>query len=309
MNGLEMPEAPELGSLQLAWLEELGLDRRLLSRYTVRTETAPAQETPKQAGSPEAAHIPGVAAGDAASSAPAADSASTRDGVAAARGLLRSLLGKKDAAPLPLPAVPEDRPSAKTTEAAPEPGTLDALRHAVLHCQACALHQDRGTGVFGEGNTQSPAWLVIGEAPGTMDDRVGAPFQGRSGELLRAMLKAAGADASADVFFTNVVKCRPIANRPPVAEEVAQCGLHLRSQVALLQPGRILALGRVAAAALTGQDADLESLRGKVWQYECVSGRRIPVIATYHPGWLLTHPYHKAGAWQDLRLARDLGKD
>lgn len=311
-----MPVAPVLGSLQLAWLEELGLERRLLTRYAVKADPAPvlieiaSEPEPEQSSGRAAVQTENSNKPAVGHRAPQSSTKASEDEVAAARGLLRSIIGKKEpvAPKLSAAAGEADRLSKQAPKDMSEPGTIAALRHEVMVCQACALHKDRSTDVFGGGNEQSPAWLVIGEAPSHMDERVGEPFQGRSGKLLHAMLKAAGADVSADVFFTNVVKCRPIGNRPPVAEEVAQCGLHLRSQIALLQPERILALGRVAACALTGQDQDLEALRAQIWQYSCVSGRQIPVVATYHPGWLLTHPQHKAGAWEDLKLARGLDR-
>jgi DNA polymerase len=145
--------------------------------------------------------------------------------------------------------------------------------------------------------------MLIGEAPGEQDDRVGLPFQGSAGVLLRAMLETVGVGADASVFMTNLIKCRPLGNRTPRAEEIAACQPYLLRQIELLQPVRILALGRLAAQALLGADADLERLRGKVHVLESETGRQIPLIVTYHPASLLSRPQHKANAWRDLHLA------
>jgi DNA polymerase len=148
--------------------------------------------------------------------------------------------------------------------------------------------------------------MIVGEAPGDHDDRVGLPFQGRAGELLRAMLASVGVQPDTPVFYTNIVKCRPLGNRTPEAAEIAACMPFLKRQIDLLQPQRILALGRLAAQALLGVDADLEALRKKVHHVRDESGRLIPMVATYHPASLLLRAHHKADAWADLNLARSV---
>lgn len=160
--------------------------------------------------------------------------------------------------------------------------------------------------MFGMGATQRPAWMIIGEAPGGQDDRVGLPFQGKAGALLQAMLASVGVQADTPVFYTNIVKCRPLGNRTPEAGEIAACMPFLKRQIELLQPQRILALGRLAAQALLGVDAELETLRQKVHHVPDESGGLVPMVATYHPASLLLRSHHKADAWADLNLARSV---
>jgi len=184
------------------------------------------------------------------------------------------------------------------------------LRATVAGCQACGLCKSRKNTVFGVGDTQA-RWLVVGEAPGENEDLQGEPFVGQAGQLLDNMLKAVGlsrkGQGAKGVFITNVLKCRPPANRNPQPEEMLQCEPYLRRQVALLRPTIILALGRFAAQSLlqpTLPDVatiPLGKLRGQVHQYEGV-----PVIVSYHPAYLLRTPQDKAKAWADLCLALEV---
>jgi len=185
-------------------------------------------------------------------------------------------------------------------EPAPAPGRdWEALRQQVAGCTRCALHSGRTQTVFGVGNREAD-WMVIGEAPGAEEDRRGEPFVGRAGQLLNAMLRGVGLAREA-VYIANILKCRPPNNRDPQPEEVACCEPYLREQVALVQPGLILAVGRVAAQNLLKTDAPLGRLRGRLHRY---GPRKVPVVVTYHPAYLLRNPVDKRKAWDDLCLAR-----
>lgn len=176
---------------------------------------------------------------------------------------------------------------------------LDVLRTRVANCTACALHQGRTQTVFGVGD-HNAQWMVVGEAPGAEEDRLGEPFVGRAGQLLNAMLLAIGLSREA-VYIANVVKCRPPGNRDPAPEETAACEPYLQHQIALINPRVILVVGRIAAHNLLKTDAPLGTLRGKRWSY---ADTGIPVIVTYHPAYLLRSPKEKRKAWEDLQFAK-----
>jgi uracil-DNA glycosylase len=175
-----------------------------------------------------------------------------------------------------------------------------ALQDAVSSCQACKLCSGRTNTVFGVGDVHAD-WLIVGEAPGENEDRQGEPFVGQAGKLLDNMLKALGLDRRSKVYIANVLKCRPPGNRNPEPEEVAQCEPFLKRQVQLLQPKIILAMGRFAVQTLLGTTEPIGKLRGRVYEYAGV-----PVVATYHPAYLLRNLPDKAKAWADLCLAQDL---
>lgn len=174
----------------------------------------------------------------------------------------------------------------------------DALRAAVSACRDCPLHATRTQGVFGVGDTAAD-WLIVGEAPGADEDRLGEPFVGQAGKLLDAMLGAIDLKRGEDVYIANVLKSRPPGNRDPKPEEVAACLPYLERQIDLIRPKLILALGRFAAQSLLVTDASIARMRGKLHEYHGV-----PLIVTYHPAYLLRNPADKAKAWEDLCLAR-----
>src|SRR5262249_7352829 len=152
-------------------------------------------------------------------------------------------------------------------------------------------------------------WMLVGEAPGAEEDQRGEPFVGQAGRLLDNMLAAAGlsrqGESPQSVYIANVLKCRPPGNRNPEPSEVALCEPFLLRQVELVQPGVIVVMGRFAAQSLLRTDATIASLRGRTHHIE-VGGRRVPIIVTYHPAYLLRNLADKAKSWADLCLAREV---
>jgi DNA polymerase len=195
------------------------------------------------------------------------------------------------------PDLPATSPPSGPRGSGQQLDTLDALAARVAECTACRLHQSRNTTVFGEGNASS-GLLFIGEGPGAEEDRTGRPFVGQAGQLLDRMLAALGLDRGA-VYIANTVKCRPPGNRDPKEDEMDACAPFLDRQIELLAPRVIVALGRVAAQRLTGSSKPLGALRGR-----CSSYRGVPLLATYHPAYLLRTPVDKRKAWEDLKLVR-----
>jgi len=177
----------------------------------------------------------------------------------------------------------------------------DELRAAVSQCTGCALHSSRQQTVFGVGDTNAQL-LVIGEAPGADEDRIGEPFVGRAGQLLNAMLRAIGL-ARESVYIANILKCRPPGNRDPKPEEATTCTPYLARQIGLLQPRAVLALGRISAQWLLRSELPVGRLRGEI---HSLNPWDVPLIVSYHPAYLLRSPAAKAKAWQDLLLVREL---
>ncbi|HEY3488388.1 MAG TPA: uracil-DNA glycosylase [Gammaproteobacteria bacterium] len=203
------------------------------------------------------------------------------------------------------------RPQAQTAVAAviPAPASVslrdstgmnwEELAGCVAGCSKCSLHGGRTQTVFGVGN-RTAEWMIIGEAPGAEEDARGEPFVGRAGQLLNAMLQAIGLQRQ-QVYIANILKCRPPNNRDPQPEEVEQCRPYLRRQIELVAPRVILAVGRIAAQNLLLTEETIGRLRGRIHRH-AESG--VPVVATYHPAYLLRKPGDKRKAWQDLQLAR-----
>jgi DNA polymerase len=192
-------------------------------------------------------------------------------------------------------------------EPGPDRGGWEALASEVDACRACGLCEGRRQAVLGVGN-HGAHWMAVGEAPGADEDERGEPFVGQAGRLLDNMFAAIGISRTGTgpggVYIANVVKCRPPANRNPEPAEIASCAQFLQRQIALVRPRLLLAFGKFAAHALTGSEAAVGTLRGRVHPGTAASCG-IPVIVTWHPAYLLRTPSEKARAWVDLCLAAE----
>ncbi len=193
-------------------------------------------------------------------------------------------------------------PAPAHTDAAIASLDWPALRERVAGCTACKLCEGRRQTVFGVGNPRAH-WMIVGEAPGEQEDQQGEPFVGKSGRLLDNMLRAVALTRDANepakqVYIANTIKCRPPGNRNPEPVELERCEPYLARQLQLVQPRIIVAMGRFAVQSLLRSTEPLGRLRGKVHRYQGV-----PLIATYHPAYLLRNPEEKARAWDDLCLA------
>ncbi len=177
-----------------------------------------------------------------------------------------------------------------------------ALQNEVADCQQCDLCNTRTQTVFGSGNNNAD-WLLISEAPKESEALEGKSFTGQADLLLTEMIRALGLHKD-EVFITNIIKCNPPNNRDPNGEETKACYAYLQRQIKLIKPKIILAIGRVATQSLLNTKEPMSKLRGVPHQ---VAG--IPLIAVYHPNYLLRSLLEKRKAWQDLQLAiEQIGK-
>ncbi len=186
-------------------------------------------------------------------------------------------------------------------EGAPQPrsqdqssGQLEELKKTCLGCNLCQLRGGCARVVFGDGNNRARL-MLIGEAPGADEDRVGLPFVGRAGQLLDRILAAAEIDRE-KIFITNVVKCRPPGNRLPLQPEVEACLPYLKKQIELINPQIIVCLGALATKTLIKKSAAITRDRGK---WHNIDGRL--VIATFHPAALLRDPSREKDVWEDFK--------
>lgn len=261
------PSTLSLSALQIAWLAELGIEKPWL----------PAQ-----------AALPAQHAGEAVrKSPPPPRPAKQAPPVVAAKSATQKIVQ-----------------TSLTPEHVAGLADLAALSAAVHACTACGLCSARQQAIMGEGVTQ-PAIMVVGEAPGEQDDRQGQAFVGRPGVLLDNMLAAIQSGRGHDAYVTTIIKCRPTGNRNPRPEEVEACQPYLMREIALQQPFTILALGRFAAQALLGSEEPLQALRERTHSIQ-VGERIIPLVVSYNPSYLLSHPNEKAAAWKDLQRLKAL---
>ena len=235
----------------------------------------PMPEAP-QASAPRAAPVTAIDAAPAASSADMDDSTAWFD-----------------EAPVPARAAPVSDEAIAAMDWA-------QLRTAVATCTRCQLCNTRRNAVNGRGATDA-SWIALAAGPSRLDEKDNQPVAGEAGQLLDNMLKAIALKPDADVYVTNLVKCRPAAedgtDRPPTIDELTACRPYLHRELQLTGASMAMTFGQHAAQGLMMGPA----ARGKVMRY---GAAELPVVATYHPDDLLRRPEDKAKAWGDLCLAK-----
>ena len=181
--------------------------------------------------------------------------------------------------------------------------SVEALAALVASFDGCPLKRTATNTVFIDGNPGAPV-MIIGEAPGADEDRIGRPFVGRAGQLLDRMLAAIGLDRSG-VLITNVIYWRPPGNRTPTAAEIASCLPFVFRLIALVRPKLLVLSGGTAAGALLAQGQGITRLRGR-WFDLAVPGldQPVPTLPMFHPSFLLRTPERKRETWRDLLSLR-----
>ncbi len=178
--------------------------------------------------------------------------------------------------------------------------TVGELAAAVAAFDGCSLKRTATNTVFADGNPAAPL-MVIGEAPGADEDRIGRPFVGRSGQLLDRMLAAIGLFRADNAYITNILFWRPPGNRKPTPDETAACLPFVRRHIALIRPRAVLLCGGTAAAALLDRSEGITKLRGRWFDLDVPGlAAPVPTMPTYHPSFLLRAPARKNESWRDL---------
>ena len=263
------------------------VDEQPVPERPVREQPAPVAarasmpEAAPPVNAPRAAPVTTVDAAPAAPSAPRADMAAD-DSTA-----------WFDEAPVPTRAAPVSDEAIAAMDWA-------QLRTAVATCTRCQLCTTRRNAVNGRGATDA-SWIALAAGPSRLDEKDNQPVAGEAGQLLDNMLKAIALKPDADVYVTNLVKCRPAAedgtDRPPTIDELTACRPYLHRELQLTGASMAMTFGQHAAKGLMMGPA----ARGKVMRY---GAAELPVVATYHPDDLLRRPEDKAKAWGDLCLAK-----
>ena len=172
---------------------------------------------------------------------------------------------------------------------------LDELEEKIKGCNRCKLCKTRQNIVFGVGNKNAKI-MFIGEGPGADEDKQGLPFVGKAGQLMNMAFQGLGIKRQ-EVYITNIVKCRPPANRVPEQDEAEACLNYLRNQVILVKPKVIVLLGGTALKNVLGKEYSITASRGK-W----IEQKGIMYMPTWHPAALLRDENKKIEFWKDLKV-------
>jgi uracil-DNA glycosylase family 4 len=258
----------------LAWQLELGADEAIgeapVDRFAETAAVASVANVPA-AASPRA---PTIATGATANARPGAEGASQGD-----------------------------RPSPR--ELAGAATTLEELAEAMRGFDGSPLKRSARSFVFCDGMPGARV-MVIGEAPGGDEDRVGRPFVGRAGQLLDRMLAAITLSRTAPApenaaYITNILPWRPPGNRTPSEDEAMLFLPFVERHIELAKPDFILSLGNTPTKALLNTTAGIKRMRGH-WVRHAASG--LPLLPSFHPAYLLRTPADKRLAWRDLLCLR-----
>jgi DNA polymerase len=177
--------------------------------------------------------------------------------------------------------------------------TLAELEAAIRGFEGCALKRTAKNTVFADGTPGAPV-MIVGEAPGADEDRLGKPFVGVSGQLMDRMMGAIGLTRDGGFYITNILFWRPPGNRTPTTTEQGMCLAFTRRHIELAKPKVLVLAGGVAVKAVLDTTEGITRLRGKWTSYTLGDGTVIPAMPTFHPAYLLRTPASKRQSWQDL---------
>ena len=179
---------------------------------------------------------------------------------------------------------------------------LNEIAGEVMQCQSCALCKGRSTVVAGKGSGATIRLFIIGHwLPVFEGSGLQAVFGLEEDQMLARMLTAINLPME-EAFITNVIKCGVGPDIQPQAEHIDACSSYLQRQIRAASPQLICTMGMVATRTLLRQSQPLSKLRGRFHTYKAADGVEIPLLPTYHPGYLLQNPEMKTATWQDLQL-------
>ncbi|HZX86105.1 MAG TPA: uracil-DNA glycosylase, partial [Reyranella sp.] len=188
--------------------------------------------------------------------------------------------------------------------------SIEELEAAVRAFEGCALKRTAKNTVFADGVAGSPV-MIVGEAPGADEDRLGKPFVGVSGQLMDRMFDAIGMSRERDLYITNILFWRPPGNRTPTLAEQAICMAFTRRHIELARPKVLVLAGGTAAKSVLDTTEGIMRLRGKWTTLSLDDGSTVPTLPTFHPAYLLRTPASKRQSWSDLlsldKKLRELG--
>ena len=188
--------------------------------------------------------------------------------------------------------------------------TLEELRIVISEFEGLSLKKTATNLVFCDGNSKSSV-MLIGDAPGADEDRLGKPFVGVSGKLLDSILKYINLDRNEQnpkkaLYLSNILNWRPPGNRTPSLSEIEVSLPFIEKHIALVKPKILILCGGISAKALLGRSEGILRLRKSCYDYKPQTKElgldvsAISAIVTYNPVYLLSTPSQKKAVWADM---------
>jgi len=175
---------------------------------------------------------------------------------------------------------------------------LKELKKQINSIENCNLKKNSQNLVLGDGNINSPI-MLIGEAPGTEEDKSGTTFKGEVGELLNKMLLAIDIKRQ-NIYNGYAINFRPPEDRKPTSKEIKRYSFFLKEHVSIINPKIVILMGSTAMEAVTGINNKISSERGK-WKEMILKNKTFPLMITFNPSYLIRFPENKKYSWIDLK--------
>ena len=179
---------------------------------------------------------------------------------------------------------------------------LEKLKKQINSIENCNLKDNSQNLVLGNGNINSPI-MLIGEAPGTEEDKTIKTFKGEVGELLDKMLLAIEIKRQ-NIYCSYAVNFRPPEDRKPTSQEIKRYSVFLKEHISIINPKIIILMGSSAMEALTGINSKISSERGK-WKEVILKNKTYPLIISFSPSYLIRFPENKKYSWKDLKKIKN----
>tara|TARA_A100001011_G_scaffold5113_1_gene5959 strand:+ start:132 stop:851 length:720 start_codon:yes stop_codon:yes gene_type:complete len=178
---------------------------------------------------------------------------------------------------------------------------LEELKNKINSIENCSLKDNSQNLVLGDGNMNSPI-MLIGEAPGIEEDKIGITFKGEIGELLNKMLIAIKIKRQ-NIYCSYAINFRPPEDRKPTSQEIKRYSIFLKEHISIINPKIVILMGSTAMEAITGINSKISSERGK-WKEIILNNKTYPLIVTFNPSYLIRFPENKKYSWIDLKEIR-----
>ena len=175
------------------------------------------------------------------------------------------------------------------------------LKKLIDSIQNCNLKKNAKKLILGDGDINSPI-MIIGEAPGLQEEKVGKTFQGESGVLLEKMLEAINIQKK-DIFSSYAINFRPPEDRKPTSQEIKRYSIFLKELISIIDPKIIILFGSTAMESVTSSNERISNERGK-WKEIILKNKTYPLMITFSPSYLLRFPENKKFSWEDLKRIR-----
>tara|TARA_B100000963_G_scaffold331464_1_gene322253 strand:- start:683 stop:1402 length:720 start_codon:yes stop_codon:yes gene_type:complete len=183
---------------------------------------------------------------------------------------------------------------------------LTNLKAKINSIENCNLKNNSKNLIMGDGDINASI-MLIGEAPGKLEDESGKSFQGETGSLLKKMLLAINIEMQ-KVYSAYSINFRPPEDRKPTTQEIKRYAIFLKEHISTINPKIVILMGSTAMEAVTGLNNKISVERGK-WKEIILKNKTFPLMITFSPSYLIRFPENKKYSWEDLKKIKQKIQD